>query len=350
SVESERIDLKRFERLMDEGNTAIAAGDAQAAFDSFSSALSLWRGDALADLRYESFAQPAIDRLEELRLAALEQRIEAELLLGRHLELIPELEALAAEHPLSERVQAQLMRAFYASGRHAEALDVYRTLRTRFDEELGIEPTPGLRALEQSILRHDPELATAQRPLSRVPASASVLVVAHDARPAGDIRSAAAPIAGTSGEVVVACLLENSSQLRETAAALNLLRVDEEAAVRTAAFTSHAPVEDVVRLVSVHGAAALLIEYASPDGASLPESLVGTLLRSPADVAMLTTRVEFGEGDGVYAVFGGSDHDWAALELGARLAAASSVPLRLVGTSSTRGGPQRDSSRLLADA
>src|SRR5262249_37210346 len=195
-----------------------------------------------------------------------------------------------------------------------------------------------------------PELATAQRRTNREPTSASVLVVAHDVGAASDLLSAAAPIAGTSGEVVVACLLENASELRESAAALNRLAADEEAAVRTAAFTSQEPVEDVVRLVTVHGAAALLIEYASPDDANLPEPLVGTLLRSPADVALLTKRLDLDEGDGVYAVFGGSDHDWAALELGARLAAARNAPLRLVGTSRTRRGPQRDSSGLLADA
>ena len=350
NVDADAIDLKRFERSMDDGNTALAAGDAQTAADCFSRGLALWRGEALADLRYESFAQAAIDRLEELRIAATEQRIEAELLLGRHPELIPELEALAAEHPLREPVHAQLMRALYASGRQAEALEVYRAMRTRFDEELGIEPTPGLRALEQSILRHDPELTATQRSLSREPASAPILVVANDVPAAADLLSAAVPIAGAGGEVVVACLLENASQLRESAIALNRLRAAEETAVRTAAFTSHEPVEETLRLASVHGAAAVLVEYAPSDDANLPERLAGTLLRSPADVALLTKRIDFDEGDGVYAVFGGSDHDWAALELGARLAAARSAPLRLVGTASAHERTQRDSSRLLADA
>ena len=100
-----------------------------------------------------------IQRLEAARLAALELRIEADLALGRHSQLVPELEALVREHPLHERLAGALMQALYGAGRQAEALEVYRKTRQTFVAELGIEPSPALRELEQAILRQDPELA-----------------------------------------------------------------------------------------------------------------------------------------------------------------------------------------------
>ena len=109
-------------------------------------ALALWRGPALADLAYESFAQVEIARLEELRLAVLEQRIEADLALGRHAELVGELEALVARYPLREPLRGQLMLALYRSGRQAEALDAYRAARRELAEELGLEPSEALQA------------------------------------------------------------------------------------------------------------------------------------------------------------------------------------------------------------
>ena len=310
TVDPQQIDLKRFEHWTAEGATSLAAGDAVAAFERFSRALSLWRGEALADLRYESFAQPAIERLEELRVAATEQRVEAELLLGRHAELIPELEALAADYPLRERLHAHLMRALYAAGRHAEALDVYQAMRARFENELGIEPTPSLRALAQAILRHDPELATRSSPVPGRAAPAPVLVVAHSPRSAADLLSAAVPIAGPDGEVVVACLLDDASRLRETAAQLNGLRESVDGAVRTATFTSADPVHDVIRLASAHDAAVVLLEHEPSEG-RLPDWLARILLRCPADVAFLTQPVDLSAGDGIYVVFGGNEHDWS---------------------------------------
>ena len=349
TVDPAQIDLKRFERWTGEGTASLAAGDALTAVEDFSRALSLWRGDALADLAYEEFARAAVERLEELRVAATEQRIEAELLLGRSADLIPELETLAAEHPLRERVHAQLMRALYAAGRHAEALDVYRGLRRRFVNELGIEPTPSLRALEQAILRHDAELAAPASGVRDRTAAAPVLVVADDVSSAANLLSAAASIAGPTGEVVVTCLLDDASQLRETAAQLNGLRGSVHCDVRTAAFTSDDRVGDVARLASVHDAAALLVENA-PTDTELPEQVAAVLLRSPADVGLLSGHIDFARGDGIYAVFGGNEHDWAALELAARLAAVRALPLRLVGTGPRTERTRRDSSRLLADA
>ena len=124
-LEREQLDLHVFERLVGEAEAAEPATAAA----KLREALSLWRGPPLADLYYESFAQPAIARLEELRLAAVEKRIDADLALGRHGALVGELEALVSEHPLRERLRAQLMLALYRCGRQADALAVYRSTR-----------------------------------------------------------------------------------------------------------------------------------------------------------------------------------------------------------------------------
>ena len=143
---------------MDEGRSLLARGLAADASERLRDALALWRGPALADFAYESFAQSAIARLEEIRLAAVELRIDADLALGRHDELVGELEALVAEHPLRERLRRYLMTALYRSGRQAEALDAYQDARRALVDELGIDPSPALQELERAILRQDPSL------------------------------------------------------------------------------------------------------------------------------------------------------------------------------------------------
>ena len=143
-VEADELDVARFERL-------VAAHDPRAA-------LALWRGPALADLATEPFAQVEAARLDEARLTALETRVDLDLAEGRHTTITSELEALVDAHPHRERLRAQQMLALYRSGRQAEALAAYRGARAALDE-LGLEPSPSLRALEQQILRHDPALA-----------------------------------------------------------------------------------------------------------------------------------------------------------------------------------------------
>jgi DNA-binding SARP family transcriptional activator len=172
-VERDELDLHRFERLVDEGRGLLARGLAAEASERLGDALALWRGPALADFAYESFAQAAVARLEEIRLAAVGVRIEIDLALGRHHELIGELEALVAEQPLREGLRGQLMTALYWSGRQAEALNAYQDARRTLVGELGIEPSGALQELERAILRQDPSLdaeapapARAQRSLS----------------------------------------------------------------------------------------------------------------------------------------------------------------------------------------
>jgi DNA-binding SARP family transcriptional activator len=152
---AEQIDAGRFEQALRDARGAAP----ERRRELLRSALAMWRGPALADFGFEQFAQAEIRRLEELRLVAHEERIEADLELGRHGDVIGELEALVGAHPLREPLRRQLMLALYRSGRQAEALDVYQDARTRFVDDLGIEPGPDLRRLQAEILRHEAGIA-----------------------------------------------------------------------------------------------------------------------------------------------------------------------------------------------
>jgi DNA-binding SARP family transcriptional activator len=152
-------DVDRFEHKLEEGRRELADGDRAEAGRILREALALWRGPALAEFRYEPFAQEAIMRLEELRVGALEARIESDLALDRHSELVAELRTLVAQHPLRERLRGQLMLALYRCNRQAEALDAYRDGRRRLVDELGLEPSTTLRDLERAILTGSAELS-----------------------------------------------------------------------------------------------------------------------------------------------------------------------------------------------
>jgi DNA-binding SARP family transcriptional activator/DNA-binding beta-propeller fold protein YncE len=157
-LDAEQLDLTRFERLDAKGKGALATGDAEEAAATLREALSLWRGQPFAEFSAAPFALVEGLRLEELRLSAIEDRIEAELALGRHGALVAELETLVAEHPHRERLWGYLMLALYRSGRQAEALDAYQRTRRALVDELGIEPGTMLQELERAILNHDPSL------------------------------------------------------------------------------------------------------------------------------------------------------------------------------------------------
>ncbi len=154
-ADAERIDARRFELMLRDARRA----GLQERRELLVGALDLWRGPALTEFTFEQFAQAEIRRLEELRLVAREELIEAEMELGRHGDVVGELEALVGAHPLRETLRRQLMLALYRSGRQAEALEVYQDARTRFVEELGIEPGPELKRLQSEILRHEAGLA-----------------------------------------------------------------------------------------------------------------------------------------------------------------------------------------------
>ena len=197
-LDGAELDLQRFERLSDEGRAALADGNAQLASDRLREALSLWRGPALADFSSEPFALTERARLEELRLGCLEERIESDLALGVHGDLVAELEALVAHHPLRERLRRQLMLALYRSGRQAEALGAYRAFRRTLDEELGMEPSAELKELEGRMLRQEAELQPA--PARRAPANVAPpgAAAAPSSPPEREIRHA------RSGEVGIA--------------------------------------------------------------------------------------------------------------------------------------------------
>jgi hypothetical protein len=223
-------------------------------------ALALWRGPPLADLGYEPFVQTEVARLQELRWVALEERIDADLASGRHAELVGELEALVAEHPLRERLRCQLMLALYRSARQAEALDTYRRARRELSEQLGLEPSEDLKRLEQAILRQDsaldpvedgPRLSLAKQVTAPGP---SLLIVPSRLESVEALVRLAAPLAAAQQprELIIARVVEKAD-LAAATAALAELRADllaDGVAARTAAFSSPAPAEDVVRLAS----------------------------------------------------------------------------------------------------
>jgi DNA-binding SARP family transcriptional activator len=159
-VEPDQIDARRFERALSDARRLPA----EERRDRLQAALDLWRGPALAEFAFDDFAQSEIRRLEELRLIVLGERIDADLELGRHGDVISRLEALVRDHPLRETFRRQLMLALYRAGRQAEALEVYQDARARFIDELGIEPGPELKQLQSEILRHEAGLAVFDQP------------------------------------------------------------------------------------------------------------------------------------------------------------------------------------------
>ena len=157
ALEPDELDASRFERLLAEGRRARAEGRPDAA-ETLRDAIALWRGPALEEFADRAFARTEVARLEEVHLAALEERIGADLDLGHHADVIAELETLVAAQPLRERLRGQLMLALYRSDRQAQALRVYRDTHRMFGEELGLDPSPELQRLQRAILAQDPSL------------------------------------------------------------------------------------------------------------------------------------------------------------------------------------------------
>jgi predicted ATPase/DNA-binding SARP family transcriptional activator len=154
-VEGDGLDLNRFQRMVDKARQSMSNGAPEAASEEFREALGIWRGPALADLAAQPFALSVAVRLNEAKLRALEDRIDADLALGRHADLVGELDSLVGQHPLRERFSRQLMLALYRSGRQAEASDVYQHVRERLVEELGMEPGAELQQMLKAILNQD---------------------------------------------------------------------------------------------------------------------------------------------------------------------------------------------------
>jgi DNA-binding SARP family transcriptional activator len=214
SLEPEQLDSSRFLTLSARGRAALASGDAAAASTALTEALALWRGRPLADIELEGLDRIEVERLAELRITTHEERIDADLALGRHAQLVGEIEALVAEYPLREGLRAQLMTALARSGRHAEALAVYQDARRTLVDELGLEPSPALRELESAILRHDPSL-TPSLP-KREPIAAAMVPRSRDRRAALALAVLTA-LALTAG-IAVAFVVGGDDGTRTTAA------------------------------------------------------------------------------------------------------------------------------------
>lgn len=378
------LDAARFERLSAAAGESRRAGRLDDAEQAIGAALSLWRGAALVDFAYEPWAQPEIIRLEERRLACVEERFDLELAFGRHSEIAAELPSLVQEHPLRERLRGQLMLALYRSGRQGEALAAYQDARTTLVEELGIEPSRELQSLNRQILNQSEELA----PNTPSQGFGAVRQEARDLEPPGQLkepRPAKGPqravlvlsdgrevfadalaiaqelvLGEEPHELVLAQLLDpaEGGRLPDVAASLAERRHELEArggTVRVSVFTSAAYAEDVLRLAS-RSEIDLLLTHGSDgilrDGA-IDDTLTSLLRQVLCDVAFLVG----GKPDGssgregpVVVPFGAGEHDWAALELGAWLARAGGRPLHLLGTVAESESGMRDASRLLADA
>lgn len=364
-VGEDELDSRRFELALDSGSRALAAGEARRAAALLDDALALWRGSPLTGVEYEPFAQREIARLEELRLMAFEVRMDAALELGEHARAVGELESLVQRHPLRERFRAQLMLALYRSGRQAEALASYRDARQVFAEELGLDPGEELKRLEAAILRQDPALERAARAPEAPPALASapapaaptpvpkgaLLLVPHTLSGLPALLGLAEPLASgpVPRELVVAAVVE-PAELGAATATLAERRgelLGRGVSVRTAAFSSPSPGEDLVRLASEPA-----IELALLGAGTKPlEGATGVVLEQAECHVALMADAGGARGDGpVIVPFGGAWHDWTALELGAWVARATSAPLRLIGAASEGREDGRDASRLLADA
>jgi DNA-binding SARP family transcriptional activator len=346
-IDPDQVDLFRFERLVDEAEGAEAARASRL----LAEALDLWRGEPLADLADDPSSRAEVQRLEAARLAALELRIEADLELGRHSQLVPELEALVRIHPLHERLGGAFMKALYGAGRQAEALEVYRTTRQTFVAELGIEPSPALRELEQAILRQDPELS----PGPRGSALRAIVVLAGDEDRLGDLLAIAEPLAiYPRRELILVRFTTDHHGLAAATSALTAQRdvlSERGVACRVAAYTTDAAGAEAA-LLAAEQPVDLVLADAPPEllgKVPFAEPLAELLEQAPCEVGLLTAGAGTADGP-IVTPFGGADHDWSAIELAAWLAASMGTTLRLLGTEADPALGRRDASRLLARA
>jgi ABC-type transport system substrate-binding protein/DNA-binding SARP family transcriptional activator len=318
-VEPGELDLERFEQLAAEGRRQLAGGSAESAALSLRSALDLWRGSALADVPLD-WLTGEVERLEELRIEASEEWIEANLVLDRAVEVVPELERLVREHPLRERLTGQLMLALYRSGRQAEALDAYRSMRRRLAEELGLEPGPQLGLLEQQILQHDASLGVSP---SR-PAAAPRRRRARRQWLLAGVAVAAASVAmvvglgtGRSREPIAVAsssrLLELSADARPTGQGASL-----DSAATAAAADGHAvwlsepDSSDVVRVDATSGNTERIPVGGQPGALAIGGGAVwavdsaagGSLLRIDPSVDRVTQRISLGGAPAAALAFG----------------------------------------------
>ncbi len=336
-----RYDLREFEDALARGRSALAGQDFAAAAEDLRGALSLWRGRPLDDVVYESFAAPAVARLEELRLMALESRVDADLALGRHTELVGELRELVAEEPLREAVRGQLMLALYRCGRQADALEVYREWRLRLADELGLDPGPALQRLEGAILRRDPSLDAPTADLPGDPVGRgvrrSVLLAAGDQPSFDALIEMAVPLVrvAPTRDLILLWVVATAGSLETDRNALSLaghhlarhqsMLDGEGMQSRTAACVADDAIAAAGRIARYEDVDLILAAARPANGG---EAL--------CDVASLVNTQRMGSGS-VLVPFGAADEEWSALELGAWMAASHDCELRLAGAAEASG-------------
>ena len=294
---ADRVDVRCFERLAEAGRRALAENAPDRAAEDLKKALGLWRGAPLAVVSEEPFAQPQIARLNELRIGITEDRIEADLALGRHADVVSELGALVAAHPLRERLYQLLMVALYRCGRQSEALAVYQKARRVLVDELGIEPSPPLQRVERAILEQD---ASLEPPPRAAPALAPGQAREKHFRGAATARRARRSAAVAAGLALILALvfLVAGPQASPVSAAPNTVAVIN---------TSRAALTSVVAGIGRPGG----IAYGA-GAARITDTADGLLLRVDA-AGQVVDRIPVGRGPAGVTVGGGEV--WVANEL-----------------------------------
>jgi DNA-binding SARP family transcriptional activator len=343
-VPGQAVDLNEFEELVARGRADFTRGATAAAVVSLEQALGMWRGPVLQDLESEGFVQVEARRLEELRTEVRELRAEAKLAVGAAQDVVADLQALIRDHPFREHSHALLMRALAAAGRQSDALALFGDIRARLADELGIEPSEGLRSAQTAVLRQE-TTPTAERrspglvlavttELSRLPALA---------------RTAASTARAAGRELLLTTILDATTttpaDLTKAAAATRIAQSEVTVPGRSAAFRSRRQSHDLASLAAEYDADLTVLD--SPDLIGSRGQLAGW---ARAVMEQLTTDVALVAGGPptpglpIAVPFGGSDHDWAAAELAALLSKATDAPLLVVGAIT----PHDDASRLIA--
>ncbi len=324
-IAANQLDLNRFERLAGEGRKALAANAPERAAAHLREALALWRGAPLADLGDEPFAQVEIARLEELRIGLIEDRIEADLALGRHADVVTESEALIAAHPLRERLHQQLMIALYRCGRQAEALASYQSARRTLVADLGLEPGRGLQGLQRAILRQD---ASLDPPPRAGPPAAPALAEGSGASPASHTQRRRL-LAGTATVLAVTLALIITGALTGSARP-----------APAAAGPNTVAVVDGSRSVmgGIVAGAGRPNGIAYGDGAAWITDSAGDLLLRVDSARRVTDRIPVGRGPAGVAV--GDDEIWVANELDGTVSEVNPRAGTVVATIQVGNGPE----------
>jgi DNA-binding SARP family transcriptional activator len=343
-VAPERIDLARFDQLRERARRAVAGGSAAEAVELLTRALGLWRGEALSEFVYEDFAAADAARLAELRLQAVEERCDAALRSGRHESVVAELQGLVRAHPDRERLWLLLMLALYRSARQAAALETYQQARAALAERAGVDPGRELRELAGRMLRQDPDLDLEPAPpRADLPPAACVVVLSVPGATASTVDVAETLAIGRRGcELLLAeTLPPGADGLAAANVRLEALATGRDVPVRSAAFTTRDGAADLASLAEDEQADAVVAPLAMP-------GVLELLHAASCHVALVAGHDAGPRPDVVAVPFGGTSHDWAALELATWLGRAGGR-LLLVGIEDAhRSG--RDASRLLAVA